>query len=70
MRKRLQDLLFSPYLIGTIIVLSLVVRRLSLPLISLDMQAGLFDWYGFILKRGFANAFKENFALYTPASRR
>jgi Gpi18-like mannosyltransferase len=31
------------------------------------MQAGLFDWYGFILKRGFVNAFKENFALYTPA---
>ena len=31
------------------------------------MQAGLFDWYGFILKRGFINAFKENFALYTPA---
>jgi Gpi18-like mannosyltransferase len=67
MRKRIQNLLLSPYLIGTILVLSLVFRRLSLPFISLDMQAGLFDWYGFILKRGFANAFKENFALYTPA---
>ena len=65
--KRVRNILLSPGLIGLLLLLSLIVRRLSLPVISLDMQAGLFDWYGFILKRGFINAFKENFALYTPA---
>ena len=67
MLKRVQIILLSPIFIGLILVLSLVIRRFSLPIISLDMEAGLFDWYGFILKRGFVNAFKENFALYTPA---
>jgi Gpi18-like mannosyltransferase len=66
MLKRVQNILLSPIFIGLLLVLSLVLRRFSLPIISLDMEAGLFDWYGFILKRGFVNAFKENFALYTP----
>jgi Gpi18-like mannosyltransferase len=67
MLKKVQNILLSPVCIGLIFLISLLARRFSLPVISLDMQAGLFDWYGFILKRGFLNAFKENFALYTPA---
>ena len=67
MKKIFQTILLSPYFAGAILIISLVARFYSLPAISLDMQAGLFDWYGFILKRGFVNAFKENFALYTPA---
>jgi len=67
MIKRIQNIFLSPIMIGLLLIISLVLRRLSLPAMSLDMEAGLFDWYGFILKRGFVNAFKENFALYTPA---
>ncbi|MCX6083001.1 MAG: hypothetical protein NTW32_26020 [Chloroflexi bacterium] len=67
MKKKLQTIILSPVFIITLLLFSIVVRRLSLPVMSLDMEAGLFDWYGFILKRGFVNAFKENFALYTPA---
>jgi Gpi18-like mannosyltransferase len=66
MRKKLQQIFLSPIFIGLILLIGLIFRMISLPVISLDMQAGLFDWYGFILKRGFWGAFKENFALYTP----
>ena len=66
MLKKIRDIVLSPVFIGLLLLASLIVRRYSLPVISLDMQAGLFDWYGFILKRGFVGAFKENFALYTP----
>src|SRR5512133_2774255 len=66
MLKRIQNFLLSPLFIVLIILVSLVLRFYSLPIISLDMEAGLFKWYGFILKRGFVNAFKEDFALYTP----
>ncbi len=66
MFKKLHEFLLSPIFIGLLLVVSLVARRYSLPVISLDMSAGLFDWYAFILKRGFVGAFKENFALYTP----
>jgi len=67
MLKKVPNILLSPIFIGLLLLVSLLIRWISLPLMSLDMQAGLFDWYGFILKRGFVNAFKENFALYTPA---
>jgi len=66
MLKNIRNIFSSPIFIGLLVLLSLVIRWRGLPLISLDMQK-LFDWYGFILKRGFINAFKENFALYTPA---
>ena len=66
MLKRLQTVILSPVFIGLLVLASLIARRYSLPVVSLDMSAGLFDWYGFILKRGFIGAFKENFALYTP----
>ncbi|HEY3311226.1 MAG TPA: hypothetical protein VGK00_06255 [Anaerolineales bacterium] len=66
MLKRLQHFFLSPLFIGLLFLFSVVLRRYSLPVISLDMSAGLFDWYGFIIKRGFVNAFKEDFALYTP----
>jgi len=67
MLKNIRSILLSPIFIGLLVLLSLIVRWHGLPLISLDMQKGLFDWYSFILKRGFVNAFKEDFALYTPA---
>jgi Gpi18-like mannosyltransferase len=66
MLKKVQGLVLSPAFILAVILISLTFRVSSLPHISLDMEAGLFKWYGFILKRGFVNAFKENFALYTP----
>lgn len=66
MLKKARNFFSSPIFIGILLVVSLVLRRLSLPAISLDMEAGLFNWYGFILKKGFSDAFKENFALYTP----
>lgn len=66
MWKKIQGIFLSPIFIGLLLLGSLLFRRLSLPAMSLDMEAGLFNWYGFILKRGFANAFSENFALYTP----
>ncbi len=66
MLKKIQNLALSPLFIALVILTSLALRLYSLPHISLDMEAGLFKWYGFILKRGFVNAFKEDFALYTP----
>jgi Gpi18-like mannosyltransferase len=66
MLKKVQNFLLSPSFIILIVIISIALRLYSLPYISLDMEAGLFKWYGFILKRGFVNAFKEDFALYTP----
>ena len=66
MLRKIQTFLLSPTFIILIVLISLASRLYSLPVISLDMEAGLFKWYGFILKRGFVNAFKEDFALYTP----
>lgn len=66
MREKLKNIVLSPVFIVLVFLGSVIVRYYSLPAMSLDMEAGLFKWYGFILKRGFANAFKENFALYTP----
>jgi Gpi18-like mannosyltransferase len=66
MLKKIQNFLLSPIFIITVLLISIAFRLYSLPKISLDMEAGLFKWYGFILKRGFVNAFKEDFALYTP----
>jgi Gpi18-like mannosyltransferase len=66
MLKRIQSFLLSPLFIIIVVAISLAVRVYSMRHISLDMEAGLFKWYGFILKRGFVNAFKEDFALYTP----
>jgi Gpi18-like mannosyltransferase len=66
MQIKLQQIFLSPIFLILMLVIGLMVRMASLHVISLDMQAGLFDWYGFILKRGFTGAFKENFALYTP----
>ena len=66
MLKKLQAVVLSPVFIGLLLLAAIIARRYSLPVVSLDMSAGLFDWYGFILKRGFMAAFKENFALYTP----
>lgn len=67
MLKKIQNIVLSPIFIIILILISVVLRRFSFPVITHDMLDGLFDWYGFILKRGFVNAFKENFALYTPA---
>jgi Gpi18-like mannosyltransferase len=66
MLRKIQNFLLSPIFIIAVVLISIAFRLYSLPKISTDMEAGLFDWYGFILKRGFVNAFKENFALYTP----
>jgi Gpi18-like mannosyltransferase len=67
MLKKIQNIVLSPIFIIALILISIVLRRFSLPVITKDMSDGLFNWYGFILKKGFFNAFKENFALYTPA---
>jgi Gpi18-like mannosyltransferase len=66
MPKKIRSFLLSPIFIILVIVISIALRLYSLPHISLDMESGLFKWYGFILKRGFVNAFKDDFALYTP----
>ena len=66
MPQKNQNFLLSPLFIILVLVVSIAIRLYSLPQISLDMESGLFKWYGFILKRGFVNSFKEDFALYTP----
>jgi Gpi18-like mannosyltransferase len=69
MHKKIREFVSSPAFLVIIVLLvagSLLFRRYSLPAMTSDMEDGLFRWYGFILKRGFQNAFKEDFALYTP----
>lgn len=54
-----------PMLIAALVLISIIVRYYSLPVRTMDMEA-LLNWYRFILKNGFVDAFKENFAIYTP----